>query len=568
MACFGGKLNTRLGGQWTGERRLPSLEGKPLGFVDLAIGADNLVYAVWEEGDALDKEEKNGESSILFARMNLQPEEEAATAPPVGLWDRFEAQIGNSKPYRDPFRDVSLDVSYIRPDGTAVGFWGFHDGGTVWKIRFMPDQLGLWKYEARFSDGTPGGRGAFECVESDIPGMFSIYPENPIWYAYKGGQPVWVRSLHIGDRFFAANWSPEERALFLDWVGEQGYNMLSVASHYLNRQEADRGLSWKTPALWPPNPEEYRLLEEMMDNLARRKIIVYPFAGFFGKRSNYPREQADQQLHIRYALARLGPYWNTMPNVAGPEPNVGNIWMQSSEVEYLARQIKKFDVFDHPLSVHNKTGDNPYLDAAWNEYVTLQGPKTLDRAKLSEGLLRNLNPAKPLFAQETLWSDNENHPAYTDEDIRKNAFVIGVSGATFCFGDMKGNSSTGFSGTLAMDERNQARHDIVKAVWDFFETIPWWRMNPRQDLVDAGYCLAKPGERYLVYLDEPGTVNVKLEGGPYKVEWIDARDTAKRRPAPSTRDGQGLKSPAEGDWLLYLTPAAETKLRAAADADR
>jgi hypothetical protein len=84
------------------------------------------------------------------------------------------------------------------------------------------------------------------------------------------------------------------------------------------------------------------------------------------------------------------------------------------------------------------------------------------------------------------------------------------------------------------------------------ETVPYYRMKPRQDLVSAGYCLADPGWHYLVYLPEGGTVNVKAERGPFRVFWIDARNTADRRAAGETADGRNLTAPGSGDSLLYL----------------
>jgi hypothetical protein len=79
-------------------------------------------------------------------------------------------------------------------------------------------------------------------------------------------------------------------------------------------------------------------------------------------------------------------------------------------------------------------------------------------------------------------------------------------------------------------------------------------MRPRPDLVDHGSCLAAEGREYLVYLASRATVNVRVEGGPYAVEWINPRDASDRRPSGVTAEGKALMPPAEGDdWLLRLT---------------
>jgi hypothetical protein len=79
-------------------------------------------------------------------------------------------------------------------------------------------------------------------------------------------------------------------------------------------------------------------------------------------------------------------------------------------------------------------------------------------------------------------------------------------------------------------------------------------MKPRQDLVDNGFCLAEPGRQYLVYLDSPGTVNVRVSGGTYRVRWINARNTSDMHDGGTTTTGQRLVSPQDADdSLLYLT---------------
>jgi hypothetical protein len=46
---------------------------------------------------------------------------------------------------------------------------------------------------------------------------------------------------------------------------------------------------------------------------------------------------------------------------------------------------------------------------------------------------------------------------------------------------------------MDLADRFQERHDIIGKVWDFFESVPFWRMTPRPELVDNGYCLAEAG---------------------------------------------------------------------------
>ncbi len=509
-------------------------------------------------------------------------------APRIPLWSRFEASADNPSRFTDPFRDVSLDVTYTAPDGRKIGFWGFYDGGTTWRIRFMPDMVGTWRYDAVFTETTatdpsgaatetrsrPAISGAFECVPSDLPGQIVVHSENPQWFGWRDREAMLIRALHVGDRFFARNWEPARRLAFLDWAQGQGYNTLSIASFFLNRRAHGRGEGWDNPELWPLDPEEFRQMEGILDELAARRIIVYPFAGFFGRDAHFPGNHADQTRYIRYVLARLGPSWNLLWNVGGPEPLLRRRpYLTFAEVDRLGAQIARLDPFRHPISVHNASGDDAFKDQPWLTYGTLQGPKTFDRARLRDGLLRNHHLKKPLLAQETLWSGNSVHIRanqgvdYSDDDLRKNAYVIHFSAAYLVFADNQGDSSTGFTGTMDPADLRQARHDIVKLVWDTVETLPWQRTTPRPDLISNvvgtgnAFCLADPGRTYLVYLDAPGTVSVQTTGGPYQTEWINARQPSDRRRGGLTQDGANLTSPQDGDdWILILNKPDATAL--------
>jgi hypothetical protein len=299
-------------------------------------------------------------------------------------------------------------------------------------------------------------------------------------------------------------------------------------------------------------------MEAILDDLAARKIIVYPFAGFFGQSSDFPVHHREQTEYIKYTLARLGPYWNILFNVAGPEPILKPDGFQNAmtavDINRLGREIRELDIFDHLISVHNPSGDDPFRNEDWLSFVTLQGWKGTNFSGINKALLKNHHHAKPLYAQEVFWPGNKFHDVERDDDIRKKAFVIIMSGAAINYADMDGNSSSGFSGSMEMPDRNQARHDIVRKVWDFFETIPFYSMSPNQSIVDSGFCLVEKGKRFLVYLIHGGSVNVTLNTGSYDVIWINAQNTSDRRHVGITNNGSKFSAPEDGDdWLLFLT---------------
>ncbi len=397
----------------------------------------------------------------------------------VPLWGQFETSITNAQSYSDPVRNVTLRAFITKPDNSEVAAFGFWDGGTVWKFRYMPDQLGQWSYTLKFSDGSASAAGTFEVVPSQIPGRLTVLPDNKKWFGYPNGDHELIRSFHVGDKFFAKNWDDPNvdsdgnpRDEFLDWFQSQGYNTLSIASYYLNRNVSGRGLGWDTPSIWPIDPEEFRWLETILEDLAARRIFVYPSAGFFGRNSNFPTDTEDQEIYVRYITARIGPYWNQLLNVAGPE-SLGNLFTQS-EIHRLGQLIAANNTFDHLLSVHEFPEDTYFRNASWSTYITFQGYKRSSPQAVYDGLVSVHSGIKPVYAQEVFWAGNSLHQDFSPDEARRKAIAMLMAAVSINFGDMDGNSSSGFSGSLDLADRRQTLHDEVKRAWDIFERFDLW----------------------------------------------------------------------------------------------
>jgi hypothetical protein len=82
------------------------------------------------------------------------------------------------------------------------------------------------------------------------------------------------------------------------------------------------------------------------------------------------------------------------------------------------------------------------------------------------------------------------------------------------------------------------------------------QMTPRPDLVSTRYCLANPGQEYLIYLPEGGRVTVDLcaAAGAFEVEWFLPQLS---RMLPGARPLAGgdytvTVAPYTGDAVLYL----------------
>ncbi|KKK52836.1 hypothetical protein LCGC14_3100910, partial [marine sediment metagenome] len=342
--------------------------------------------------------------------------------------------------------------------------------------------------------------------------------------------------------------------------------MLSVASHYTNRNDEGRGKGWDTPQLWPLDPAEYNKMEQILDTLNKRDITVFPFAGFFGYMGSWPTDAKEQELYIKYTLARIGHYPNIILNLAGPEPfyredeKYYKGALRMVDVKRLGQLIDSLDMHNHVLTFHHQKqaaryGD-PLLYEPWYDMSTLQGPTTTDLETLYTGLMMNHPPYKACYAQETLWPGNKNHPDYTDDEIRKNMLTILFSGSTLNYADMEGNSSSGFSGSLDLIDADPGKHEIAKEVWDWFETIPFHKMTARHDMVSRTYCLAEEGVEYYVFPPVAGKKIGLFLNFPYKLEseWINVNNPEIIRKGDMVNQKTSFTAPDGGEtWILLVS---------------
>jgi hypothetical protein len=103
-----------------------------------------------------------------------------------------------------------------------------------------------------------------------------------------------------------------------------------------------------------------------------------------------------------------------------------------------------------------------------------------------------------------------------------------------------------------------------KYLLDFFEinNIDVSKTDNYSQLVQKGdYCLAKPGEFYIVFLRKgSGTINFENQSGEYSVKWFDPRNGGKMQngAVKSIKGGkfenlEGAPSEPQKDWVVLLT---------------
>jgi Domain of unknown function (DUF5060)/Putative collagen-binding domain of a collagenase/Protein of unknown function (DUF4038)/Dolichyl-phosphate-mannose-protein mannosyltransferase len=510
-----------------------------------------------------------------FAAPNQTASLQFAPIQEIPLWGMFETSILNDRKYTNPFIDTELEATFISSSGKTHDFFGFYDGdgnggqtGSTWKLRFMCIEIGTWHWSAAFTDGTPGGSGSFRCTKSSLPGPLQVDKKNPQWLKKANGGHFLPRWYYLHELLFTKEgiWQQDVDNLLL----KNRYNMVTVlttqaetlVSNGWNRREYERPFfyPWITnggTVLWNKKDlASWRKLDRVLQYLAARNIYVYFFDGLFPNIApRFPDNPIKERAYLRYALARIGAYWNVTHNITFEFSE----FMPAARLNRIGRYLREIDPFNLLLTVHD-TQDFDILvqREEWIDSANLQyDAGRAGTASISNAFALAHHVGKPLLSTEVVWEGGDK---LNGDQVRRGAWGVLLAGSFFLYGEFNlGGIGVGNFGL-------GAAHPFLKIMFDFMESIPYWTMRPHNELVDRGqFCLANPGKEYIVYAETGGVITVDLSAASetLPVEWLNPR-TGQRTPAGTVTGGtrQSFKPPHEttdGDWVLHVGGSSQPR---------
>jgi hypothetical protein len=534
--------------------------------------------------------------SSILAFLSINIALGRVTAPDsVPLYRVFEAKVTNDTPYDNKFTDVTLRVRYQSPSGLQTYFDGFFDGdgkgggtyrdGNVWKMRFMPNETGTWLYSYTWSDGTPGGKGRFDVVsEGAGKGIIKAYEENPRWFAYNGTEPVWLKSYYetghgsLGQDF--------------DWIVDNvyqplvdnGYNHLQVnwllslccfGQYYLDGPEPetlDLLLYEEGEPTTTMNLDVWRRMEQHLGWFNDRDVGLHMFLGFEGARNQSSAWEVltdeEKDFYVKYVVNRLAPYaniagWNFVWEVPGDRETHELGW---------AHLVDKYDVFEHLLTYEDEFpreheyDREVYTFAAVENHEIAAPDKDLERHLWRSAWTHHMAcilgyAGKPVYMAEgnALWRRFwAERVGATQKDLRRAAWACVTAGASFVWNGHAKEYELYAGGDMGLpfNEENDYRKSekAISILTDVMRTeVDFTKMNPHDELladheVLRVYCLAEPGQQYLVFAPAGEPFALNLEPGDYsRVTWIDAEGGKRVR-------GPGVTASASGAALPFTAP--------------
>lgn len=502
---------------------------------------------------------------------------------------------------QSPFIDAGLTGEFRREGGEPARVEGFCDSrdGSVFCIRFMPTRPGLHTCAVTYRQGgfERAYEGEFTAVEGERRGRVIVDPEHPWHFLWEGtGEHYFWNGTTT---YWLMGWDDETIRRSIDRLHRLKVNRLRVVIHgrvesgqswhehvyptedftfLLNPWEAARPDSVSDPGFDVTrfNVEHWQKYERLLAYARERDMVISvifyvdgakPGVDPFGK-ANAGNE--DEQRYYRYAIARFAAYSNVMWDVT----NEYHLFRDEDWTNRMGALIKEYDPYDHLTSVHGH-GKFPFRAEPWVDFAMYQA---WDEGGGNAFMLKNRQLQKetgrilPQVNEEYGYEDHYPHwggdptgpPMRSADNRRRLAWGIAMAGCYQTTGE-RADTGTGWgpdTGGGWINGRGDGSMVMLEGyahMVDFFGQIPYWTMEPRNDLVnDAALCLAEPGKRYVAYLPEGRATTIQLEPGDYSAAWFNPR-TGETSELPNVRAGEGgwasPEAPDGGDWALHLRRA-------------
>ncbi len=345
-------------------------------------------------------------------------------------------------------------------------------------------------------------------------------PHAPDW---KDGDPTWQGGK--GKNIIGA----------LNYLASKGMNSVYFLTYNIDGGDGKDVWMWTSPEVRDrydcSKLDQWEIVFEHMDRLGLMLHVITQETENDSKLGGSAGLNPERKLYYRELIARFGHHpaliWNQ-----GEENNTSD-----SDRKDIAAYIRSLDAYAHPITVHTKNNRAPdfyngLLGSPYFEVSSIQG--NMENYNSDAIVLRRRTAEAgrkwAIFGDEQPSANVGVLPDATDpsHDIPRTQalwgnLVGGGSGVEWYFGydhpHMDLNCEDWRSRDLMWD---QTRYAL-----EFFHShLPFWRMEPKNELASAGNnvrVLAVPGEIYAVYLSAGGTANLNLEAGDYTVQWYNPR---------------------------------------------
>ncbi len=204
----------------------------------------------------------------------------------TAIWTRHEIGFESAKLYNNPLYEVKdFKVKLTAPSGRVLVVRGFWDGGTKWKVRFLPDETGSWNWKSECADQSNAGlhakTGQFDCVANQSAN--AIFRRGAI--RHRPGD--YYLTHHDGTPFFwlactawngALKSTDAEWELYLNQRKKNNYNVIQlVTTEWRGGDKNAEGLTAiEGSGYIRIHPEFFKRMDQRIEEANAKGLVVSP----------------------------------------------------------------------------------------------------------------------------------------------------------------------------------------------------------------------------------------------------------------------------------------------------
>lgn len=444
-------------------------------------------------------------------------------------WDMFEETI-TGPTNGNPYLDVWLKATF-RKEHRQVAVDGFYDGDGQFKVRFMPDELGVWTYETSSNVAQLADRkGSFECIAAREGNHGPVSVQDTFHFAYADGTPYFP----FGTTCYAwVHQSPELQQQTLVSLRESPFNKLRMCIfpkwYQYNRREPPHypfPRSGDKNDYSQFNPEFFRQFETQIQHLRAMNveadlILFHPY-DHWGYQE-MPAEVDDR--YLRYVIARFAAYRNVWWSLANEFDLMRA--KKSTDWDRYAQIVSESDPYSHLRSIHYSRAPYDY-SRVWCTHAGVQD-YAFDKAASWRAEWR-----KPVIFDECMYEGNINSRwgNLSGEEMTRRFWLCVVAGVYGGHGEtyVSANEIEDDSANLWWSHGGSLRGTSpprIAFLRRLLEDIAHGPGRTGLEAIDPVYYLGarrNQNEALLWYFDfhQPSYYDFSLpENGTYRAEWID-----------------------------------------------
>jgi len=425
----------------------------------------------------------------------------------------FELNEQEAAAHPNPYATVDLRVEFRSPQQHTMALPGYWDGGRRMVVRFAPTEAGTWAYQVNSNIARWNGQtGNFTAAASDAKGF--IQAANVHHWQYtemKNGlyQPhLW---LGVDEPLFGSLDDAAFRALADARAAEKFTHLRGfVLAGSFGGQFGTNG---------QPNLDYFRRLDGRVRYLNEKGLIAdLVLAGGAGTLTKlFPTWQERRQF-VRFVAGRYAAM-----NVTWEIADRFNDYTDGRALlKEVGAVLKEADPYQHPRTTGARFTSTPLLDDGWE---TFAAHGTTDS---------NVNAVE--------------HQIYAVPFVNTGLADADAEGFRHHLWN-----STMDGQYLTASAKSPANAKALQAWADLFSATRYWELEPYFD-VDGARAVALEDTEYIVYVEHPGPIELKVEKHSYNVVWMNPADgevTALKKKF-SGDHFTGEPPDRSHDWVLHL----------------